>query len=507
MRDNAVMLHRALPLLLALSCFAAARPALTPPPRHIEWTGGALALPAAVRAESPEEKQAARLLAAEAARLHRVDLGAADAGRPAIVLALADSARGREILARSPQARLFRESAGDETYLLETTSRGAAIVARRPRGLLFGVQTLLQTFGRGASGKLEAPGVRIVDYPQLGFRGVHICIFPNTELASVRQAMLTAARFKYNAVVLEPWASFRSPKHPETAYESAYTAAQLKPLIDLGRALGLETIPMLNSWGHASGMRSRAARHVVLDRFPAFRPLYEEDGWSFCLTNPDIYPHLFDRYAELMELFGNPRYFHIGLDEAWGHLGLMESNACRGADPRATLAAHLAKLYRYFADRKVRLIVWHDMFIERNHPTLGRLSPANSVPPLNTHLVLEKLPKDVVIDAWNYDQTAEWPVPKYFQDRGYPVLVSPWKSRKNTVMLLNAAKRIGAMGLLETTWDSLDVSLPTVGEAGVLAWTAPGFALDQVPFGELLRPLRALPITNLPALETTLSGR
>jgi len=72
--------------------------------------------------------------------------------------------------------------------------------------LLYGCQTLLQLVEPGGAGRGPSlPGVRIRDWPQLAFRGVHLCIFPNTELAAIRQAILLAARYKYNAVVIEPW--------------------------------------------------------------------------------------------------------------------------------------------------------------------------------------------------------------------------------------------------------------------------------------------------------------
>jgi hypothetical protein len=494
-------MQRICAILLGTALSLAAGPVVMPPPRNAEWTAEKF-VPGAgtgVAAETAEERQVGRVLSAEMERLHRVALAPQGAG---IALALAGTPRGKELLAQAAGRERFERLTGDEAYLLEVGETGVVLVARRAIGLAHGVQTLLQL-----AGKDGIAGARIVDAPHLGFRGVHICIFPNTELASVRQAILTAARFKYNAVVLEPWASLRSPKHPETAYEGTYAPAQIKALVDLGRSLQLEMIPMLNAWGHASGMRARSAYHVVLDRFPQFKPLYEEDGWSFCLTNPAIYGQIFDRFGELLELFGRPRHFHVGLDEAWGHRGLMQSNACRGDDPRATLAGHLDKLYRYLAERKVKMIVWHDMFIQRDHPQLGRLSPANSVPPFNSHLVLDQLPKDVIIDAWNYDQIAPWPVPKYFHDRGFPVLVSPWKTRGNIAMLLDQAKKLNAMGLMETTWDSLDVSLPSVGEAGIAAWTEPGFRLETVPFQELLRTIQSFPIERLPALERTLRQR
>lgn len=485
---------------------APANPLISPPPRHVEWTVDSLPLGpgVSVLAATAEERQVSRVLISEMRRLHSVTAAAAATG-PKITLALAGSERGKSLLAGSAAAGRFASAPGEEAYLVDVNANGALLLARTARGLLYASETLLDMVRDSAGGKgKEVAGARIVDYPQLGFRGLHICIFPNTELEGVRQAILLAARYKYNAIVLETWASIHSKSHPETAYKYTYTPAQIKPLIDLGKALHMEMIPMLNSWGHASGMRGSSSQHVVLDRFPQFKPLYEEDGWSFCLTNPDIYGQIFDRYAELIELFGKPKYFHIGLDEAWGHRGLMTSDVCRGPDPRATLARHVKKLYDYLNQRNIKVLAWHDMFIQRDHPQLGRLSPANSVPPMDSHLVLEELPKDLIIDAWNYSATDEWPVTKYFQDKGFPVLVSPWKVRRNAISLVNTAKRLNVMGLLETTWDSLDVTLPTVGEAGVLAWTEPGFDLNTVPYERFLHDIRVLPITNLPKLERTL---
>ncbi|MEN6604362.1 MAG: hypothetical protein ABFD86_18280, partial [Bryobacteraceae bacterium] len=50
------------------------------------------------------------------------------------------------------------------------------------------------------------------------------------------------------------------------------------------------------------------------------------------------------------------------------------------------------------------------------------------------------------------------------------------------------------------------VTLPSVGEAGILAWTAPGFDLNTIPFEDYVRSVRVLPIVNLPKLEKTLSA-
>ena len=501
----------ALLVLLAASWSAASYAVevpLTPPPRNAAWSDERLDLgrPCTIVA-GPAEQQVGCVLAAELQRLYDVSASVAvqASGGSQITLALDTSAAGKALLAKwSGRVSWPPPRNVEEGYVLSVNAQEAAVVARSPRGLLYGVQTLLQLVGP-ATGKGKAiQGATIVDYPQLPFRGVHLCIFPNTELAGIRQAILLAAHYKYNAVVIEPWASLKSAKHPHTAYANAFKPEEIRPLVQLGRALGMDVIPMLNSWGHASGMRSRSGEHVVLDRFPEFRNLYEADGWSFRLDNPDIYRQLFDRYEELLGLFGPTRYFHLGMDEAWGHLGPSESNRPQGADPRKLLADHLSKLHGYFAQRKIQVFMWHDMFIEANHPQLGRISPAGSRPPINTHLVLSELPKDVIIAAWNYDAANEWPVPKYFHDKGYPVVVCPWKKKANTVSLLNTAKTLDLLGVMATTWDSLDVSLPSVAEAGVLAWTAPGYDLKQIGFDEWVGEIRKLPICNLPNLEKTL---
>ena len=496
----AILLMHGIPLA------AAGSPLITPPPRQVEWTGDAHAVGKGLvfEAATGEERQVGQVIAAEFKRIHGIPAAVSGKGTLKVVLALAASARGQTELNAAAGAQPYQAAASDEKYLLETRPGKVVVLAETPRGLLYGGMTLLQMAAKGSAG-WQIAGARMVDYPQLAFRSLHICIFPNTELEGVRQAILVAARFKYNAIVIETWASLKSAKRPETAYEHTYTPEQIKPLVELGKALHMEMIPMLNAWGHASGMRGNSSQHVVLDRFPQFKPLYEEDGWSFCLTNPDIYGQLFDRFGELLELFDNPRYFHLGLDEAWGHRGLMESNRCRGDNSRETLAAHLKKLVGYFAERKIRVFMWHDMFIQRNHPQLGRLSPANSVPPFDSHLVLDQLPKDVIMAAWNYDSRQEWPVIQYFHDKGFPVVACPWKVRQNAVAMVNTAKKLGVMGMMQTTWDSLDVTLPTVGEAGIVAWTQPGFNIDTIPYdGGFLKPIRDLPITALPKLETSL---
>ena len=479
---------------------------ITPAPREIQWGHASLPISEGCQIVTvgKEAGSPARMLAAELQRLHgitaTVDAEKGVGPRITLVLTGADEASSWN-LQHPAELKWKPERNSDEAYGIDVTDQTASLFARSPRGLLYGCQTLLQLVAVEEEGKTKGLATaKIRDYPQLPFRAVHLCVFPNTELLAIRQAILLAVRYKYNAVVLEFWASLQSRKCPETAYENAYTPEQIKPLIELGRRLGLEMIPMLNSWGHAANMRETSSEHVVLDRFPQHKALFDSDGWSFNLANPAIYDHLFDRYEELLDLFGpKVKHFHLGMDEAWGQLGFEEENF-RANDKLKLLTGHLQKLYGYFAQRNIQVLMWHDMFIQRDHPQLGKVSPANSIPPINSHLALDELPKDVIIAAWNYT-ASDWPVPEYFHDKGYPVVVAPWKIRWNTIGLVNIAKRHDLMGVLATTWDSLDVSLPSVAQAGVLAWSAPGSDLQEIPFDHWVAEIRKLPIDRLPLLE------
>ena len=74
---------------------------------------------------------------------------------------------------------------------------------------------------------------------------------------------------------------------------------------------------MFNHLGHASASRSSYGRHVVLDQNPRLATLFEPDGWTWCLSNPETLELLRAIRSELIELFGEGGFFHIGCDEAY----------------------------------------------------------------------------------------------------------------------------------------------------------------------------------------------
>ena len=90
-------------------------------------------------------------------------------------------------------------SLGNEGYRLMVGTGGVDITANAGAGLFYGVQTLEQLASTRADGALMFPGIRIADWPEYRWRGIHLDVsrhfFP---VPVVEQYIDLAARYKLN---------------------------------------------------------------------------------------------------------------------------------------------------------------------------------------------------------------------------------------------------------------------------------------------------------------------
>jgi len=99
---------------------------------------------------------------------------------------------------------------------------------------------------------------------------------------------------KYNMVVIDVGDGVKYDSHPEISAPDAWDKDFLKKKLDEMRALGLEPIPKLNfSACHSAWMKE----------------------YRRMISTPAYYAMCSDLIAEVCELFGYPRFFHLGLDE------------------------------------------------------------------------------------------------------------------------------------------------------------------------------------------------
>lgn len=390
-----------------------------------------------------------------------------------VKLTLPDDSGCRELVERLfksywktiPEISIYPEDytplQNDESYKIVIDENELIISAASYSGLFNAMKTLRQ-LAEVQRGTPELSGYFLVpctiqDAPALSFRGIHLCIFPETPLWDLEKQLRIAAYHKFNYAVIEPWGIFPFESHPEFVWaDRKIDKTEFKRLIKLGKELGITLIPQLNLLGHASASRSITGKHAVLSYAPELQPLFEPEGWSWCLTNPSVRQLLTDMALELYEFFEQPPYFHVGCDEADN---IATCRDCRRRDTKTLIREHICFFHQLFAERNTRIIMWHDMLLSSEDPRWKGYT-AYSLPQYQLDGLYKELPRDIIIADWQYldpdklpeDADPDWPVSKFFKQEKFDVMVCPWLNWKGISSFGKMAAQENLFGMLETTW-------------------------------------------------------
>ncbi len=367
-----------------------------------------------------------------------------------------------------------------DAYALRVDPASVSVVGSDALSLMHGIETLVQlicpedlTEGGEA---FAISSAEAHDSPAIPFRAVHLCVFPDTKLYNIKKAIHLAGFLKLTHVVLEFWGTFPYECEPALAWKDrAFSKSELKVLVDLAKSYGMEIIPMSNQFGHATQARVGFGRHVILNRNPRLSRLFEPDGWTWCLSNPDTYGLLGDMRAELIEFCGPGKYFHLGFDEAYS---FATCDRCRKRVPHELLAEYLNRLTEDVCGMGRRPIVWHDQFLRRSDFGEGPIVANGDNQ--NTAAALDRLDRRIIMADWQYDYRNGFNVTtSVLMAKGFDTVVCPWDNRENIRSLAADAKKLGASGILLTTWDRLPNWLRDAAFAAGCAW---GEGTDNPPF-------------------------
>jgi hypothetical protein len=384
-----------------------------------------------------------------------------------------------------------------DSYALRVTAAGACVVGRDGEGLLNGIKTLVQLIcpvelaeGRES---FYMTAAEVHDAPEMGLRAIHICVFPSTTLYQLEQAIHLAGFLKLTHVILEFWGTFRYECQPALYWhDRSFSKEELRPLVELVKGYGMELIPMVNHFGHAPQSRARNGRHVVLNQNPRLSRLFEPDGWTWCLSNPDTYKLLADMRAELDEWAGAGKYFHLGFDEADS---FATCDLCRERVPHELLTEFVNRLTEDVCKTGRRPILWHDMFLSHEGlptPPQGSYTVANGRMK-DCYKALDSLDRRLIMADWQYGYHQGFnPSTAYFIEKGFDTVVCPWDDHENIRSLAVDAKKYGAMGMILTTWHHPENFLQNAAFWGNCAWSAGErpFGTQRMENAGLLRRLR-----------------
>ena len=177
------------------------------------------------------------------------------------------------------------------------------------------------------------------------------------------------AERKYNMVLVDVGDGIKYESHPEISAPNAWDKDFAKKKLAELRAKGLEPIPKLNfSTAHDTWMK----------------------GYSRMISSPAYYTFCADVIREVAELFGYPRFFHLGFDEEQANMQTTyEMCFVRGKD-----------------------LWWHDLYFLCAECEKYGMRPWIWSDYMWHHedLFLEKMPKSVLQSNWFYGWVKGHPV-------------------------------------------------------------------------------------------------
>lgn len=177
---------------------------------------------------------------------------------------------------------------------------------------------------------------------------------------TVSNLLERVAAYGYDAILWEIEDKVRWACAPSAS--EAFTKPQFRALLAKAKSLGLEPIPLMQTFGHAE--------YVLTD--PRFAALREDPKSNdcYCVSRPETRRFLRTLLGEYLDLFGpDVRWFHLGGDEVYR---FCTCPTCRHRPPVELYAEHLKDVAQDLLSRGVRPGVWSDMlFAPKNAADAG----------------------------------------------------------------------------------------------------------------------------------------
>ncbi|MDD2706994.1 MAG: family 20 glycosylhydrolase [Verrucomicrobiae bacterium] len=275
------------------------------------------------------------------------------------VLGVADDERSKNLsLAR-------KENLGEEEYRIDIDAAGMAIAASTPQGFQRAYATLIQL-----QDGPHLPACHIHDWPRLPIRGMHLMFrcFRQMGFVEAQNLIATAARLKLNTLLMEFGDRFPfAGRHRIVASPSALTRAEITALVTQAREQGMEIIPLLQSLGHLE----------YLLKHDAYAEVREEDQHraQMCPTNEKSFQIFTELAEDMLQMFGNSRFMHIGADEArqLGHCPRCKMEMQK-TSKGVLYATHTNRICEWLCRKGLTPILWDDILcahpdaLEHLHP-------------------------------------------------------------------------------------------------------------------------------------------
>lgn len=292
----------------------------------------------------------------------------------------------------------------DEGYRLKVNKTGIVLTAKKPAGIFYGIQTLLQLLpadiGRKAPNDRKEwiiPAVMIEDYPRFGWRGIMLDVVRHWfTKEQVKDFIDNMVQFKFNMLHLHltddqgwrieikslpkltevgawraprtgRWGEFTkpTPDEPKT-YGGFYTQEDMKELIQYAKDRFVTILPEIDIPGHSlaavasypeltcttdSTYQVNAGERFMI--WPGNGTFYGILDNTLCPANEKVYAFLDKVFTEVAALFPF-EYIHMGGDECYK--GFWEKSTAIKALMQKEGLKDMHEVQSYFVKRVEKII-------------------------------------------------------------------------------------------------------------------------------------------------------
>lgn len=345
-------------------------------------------------------------------------------------------------------------------YAINVEKEGVAIAASNEKNLIYGYLTLLDCIVCEEEGQAKLPCCEFAETPEIENRFIHYCVFPDTPFWEFSRFVRLCGALKYTHIVIEFWGMIKYDCLGELSWKHAFTKDEVSKIAKEARDLGISIIPMINHWGHATQSRVMHGKHVVLSQNPSLQYLFSDDGWCWSIKNKKTRELLRTIRNELIDLFGNVEYFHIGCDEAYGFGYSREE-----MDEISTFINETAE---ELEERNIKTIMWADMLLYSENKTIYAAAPDRE----HSEYMMSRISKKVIMADWQYG-AVDVPVESSvcLKNAGFKVLLCPWdRGYQTSAVSAQTVKSEELFGIMHTTWHTLSSGMRYVGKIAKLCW-------------------------------------
>ena len=430
---------------LASAAYAQADLRLIPQPREVR-AGGVVSLRGGIVIERPSnsEDRFAALDLANTLKERGIRLGNSGNSSGLRVVLMRSGAAGAQSLLRRHSV-VIDPAMRDEGYVIVPDANRIVVIGATSAGVFYGAQTLKQLVD-GDSGSARLYKATIRDWPAMRYRGFHddLSRGPVPTLEFQKKQIRTLAAYKVNVF---------SPYFEHTlAYDSnplvappggALTHSDVKELVAYAASYHVDIVPEQEAFGHL---------HHIL-KYEIYSPLAETPhGHVLAPGQPGSLVLIKQMFAEIDSLFPS-RFVHLGADETFELGRGQTAEMVKTEGIGAVYLDFLKQIETALRPSGKRFLFWGD--VAMNQPDL-----------------VKTLPKDLIAVAWNYNpDTSFTRFIAPFRDAGIETWVAPGVNNWNRVYPDNAmalpniqrfvrdGQRLGATGVLNTSWDDDGESL------------------------------------------------